>query len=102
MTRRHKPEVRKAQVLAAALVLANADHYQRLSRNQIAEAVGISGPSIQYHFKTMAKLKRDIVRAAIRQEDLGVIAQALIAKDDRALAAPEELKRRAMEAALQC
>lgn len=92
---RLKPEVRKEQILTAALELAGESHYLKLTRDTIAEAVGLSGPAVQYHFKTVTQLRNAIIRAAVKREDLVVIAQGLGAKEPHAEKASAELQQRA-------
>lgn len=98
--RRLKPAVRKAEILTAALPLASARGYANVTRNDIAAAAGISGPAVQYHFGTMTQLRTDLMRHAVKQECLRVIAQGLAAQDRHAERADAELKRRAVCAML--
>jgi hypothetical protein len=45
----------------------------------------------------MPQLRRDIMRAAIRDSVLEIIAQGLVVKDSRALKAPDDLKKAAIQ-----
>jgi len=95
--RRHPPAVRRDEILTAALALAEQSSYKTISRAQIAKAVGVSEAAIQYHFHTMARLRGDLMRAAIKRECLPVIAQGLVAKDARAIRSSNaELRQRAL------
>ena len=96
-----KPEKRKEDVLAAALPLAEEHGYNNVTRNQIAQAAGVSGSSIHYYFGTIGQLRRDLMRHAVKEESLAVIAQGLTAGDPQAQKAPEELRRRALDSLLQ-
>ena len=89
---------RKAQILSAALDLCKTASYARVTREQIAEKAGCPPTLITYHFGTMPSLRRDIMREAVRVGCLPVIAQGLALRDSHALKAPEELRRRAVEA----
>lgn len=95
--KRFKPEVRKEAIAEVALQLAGATHYQQVQRKHVAEALGVTPPAITYHFGTMQQLRRAVMRAAIAAENLGVIAQGLVSKDEHAKKAPEALRRRALE-----
>ena len=90
--------VRKAQILQVALALCETGNFARLTRDQIAKKAGIPASLITYHFGTMPSLRRAIMREAVRVECLPVIAQGLALRDAHALKAPEELRRRAVEA----
>ena len=94
--KRLKPEVRKDLVIAAALDLAERGHFLRLTRAAIAQAAGVTGSAIQYHFHTMDQLYGDVMRAAIKQERLAVIAQGLTCGDGRAAKVPADLRARAL------
>lgn len=90
---------RVAQILKAALDLCGTStSYARITREQIAEKAGIPPTLITYHCGTMPDLRRDIMREAVRVECLPVIAQGLALRDRHALKAPEELRRRALQA----
>lgn len=93
---RLKPEARKEQMLTAALSLAEQSHYLTITRNEIARALGVSGPAVQYHFKTMKRLRAELVRAAVEREVLAVVAQAILLGSEHVQAAPEALKLEAM------
>lgn len=89
---------RKAQILTAALDVCANVGYARVTRDQIAEQAKCAPTLVAYHFGTMPSLRRDIMREAVRVECLPVIAQGLALRDSHALKAPEELRRRAVEA----
>tara|TARA_R100000750_G_scaffold34860_1_gene22434 strand:+ start:606 stop:911 length:306 start_codon:yes stop_codon:yes gene_type:complete len=99
MSKRFKPEIRKEAIVDVALELAAAAHYTQVQRKQIADELGVTPPALTYHFGTMEQLRRAIMRAAIERENLGVIAQGLVAQDKHAKKAPEALRRRAIESA---
>lgn len=85
-------DARRDQLMAAALLLAANTRYDRITRNQIAEAAGVVGSLVQHYFGTMPQLRRSIMRAAVDQEVLHVIAQGLVDRDPQALKAPDQLK----------
>lgn len=93
---RLKPEVRKDAILSAALKLATKTNYATVTREQIAQAVGVTGPAVQYHFGSMLKLRRALMRAAIVEGNAKIVAQGLIAGDRYAKAAPDEIKQKAV------
>ena len=87
-------------ILTAALHLARAEGYNRVSRAAIAEAVGCSPANIALVLGTMPKVRRAIMSAAIAERDLTVLAQGLVAKEAKALAAPLELRQKAIASLL--
>ncbi|HWI02368.1 MAG TPA: TetR family transcriptional regulator [Acidimicrobiales bacterium] len=90
------PNVRKEQILAAALRRAKVQGYNRVTREQIAADAGCAPGLVSNYFGTMVSLRRDIMRAAIRERVLPVIAQGLAAHDPHARKAPDELKQAAL------
>lgn len=90
------PDIRREQVVEAALQIAQAKPYWQISRNELADAIDVAGSVVQYHFGTVKKMRRAIMRAAVHREDLKVIAQGIAAQDPHALKAPDELRARAI------
>lgn len=100
MTKQIKLEAREriAQILSAALTLcASETTYSRITRDEIAKKAGIPPTLVTYHCGTMADLRRNIMREAVRVEHLPVIAQGLAARDRHAMKAPEALRLRALQ-----
>lgn len=95
MRQRFTPDVRKEQILTAALSLAATRGYLTVTRDQVADASGVSTALIQYHFKTMAQFRRSLMRHAIAKGCLRVLAQGLACGDEHACKAPDELKQQA-------
>lgn len=100
--KRMRPEARKEEILAAAVALAVVHGYSQVTRDQIAQAAKVSGPTLHYHFGTIAQLRRDLMRYAVRNADtagcLRVIAQGLVANDTQAAKASPDVRAKAMAA----
>lgn len=92
---RRLPKDRKEELLAAALALAEKQGYTNVSRAAIAAQCGVSEALLSHHFGTMIEFRRTLMRYAIRKENLAVVLQGLVAKDARAIKAPELLRARA-------
>ncbi|MCK5644889.1 MAG: TetR/AcrR family transcriptional regulator [Gammaproteobacteria bacterium] len=93
---RADPALRREQILNAAVVLARTQGYAQITRDAVAEQAGVSMGLISRYFGTMKQLKRDVMRAAVRQEIPEIIAQGLANADRHARKAPPELKERAV------
>lgn len=87
---------RLSQILSAALKAAAKQGYQRITRETIARAAGVSEALVTYHLGTMPELRRAVMREAIRTECLPVVAQGVTSRDRHALKAPAELQRKAV------
>src|ERR1700761_1389168 len=87
MHQRLRPEVRHDQILAAALKVAVKVGYQNITREAVAEKAKCATGLITHYFTTMKQLKRAVMRAAVVQSNVVVIAQGLTAKSKYALKA---------------
>lgn len=88
---------RKAKLVVAALHVATAEGYNRISYDDVARRAKCSKSLVMHYFSTMTKLRRAIMSAAVSREHLPVIAQGLAARDSKALTAPEHVRRRALD-----
>ena len=93
---RQNPKDRQASILDAALRMSRLHGYQRITRADIAAAAECSDALVSSYFGTMVQVRRSVVRAAIKQRDLVVILEAMLAKDPHVQKAPEELRRAAV------
>lgn len=84
------------RLVTVALKLAAQGGLMNLTRDKLAATAGVSTGIVSFRFGTMAELRRTIMRAAIKQEVLAVIAEGIALRNRYALAAPEELKRKAL------
>lgn len=88
MTRR----ARHDEIMAAALRIACDLGYNRVTRDDIALAAGCTPALVSELFGTMVATRRSILRAAVANHVLPVIAQGLALRDPHALRAPAELR----------
>lgn len=97
MTKRLHPDDRNEQILTAALKVAGRPGgWAKLTRDAVAKEAGCAEGLPSKYFGTMVAFRRAIMRAAIREWNLSVIAQGLAAGDEVALKAEEDLKRKAL------
>lgn len=100
VVKRPGPEVRREEIMAAALALAKKVGFSGVTREGVAKQAGCSPRLMNYYYGSIIQLKRDLMRAAIAAKELKVIAQGLAVKDRVARRAPEELKQQAVAALL--
>ncbi len=91
-----KPEVRKDQIITAALDVAERVGYKQMLRKEVADEAKCGTGTVSLHFGTMTQLRTQVMRHAIKRKRLKVIAQGLAHNDQRALKAPENIKREAI------
>ena len=95
--KRLEPKERREQLLKVALKRANVVGYTNITREDIAHHAECSTGTVSTVFGTIPKLKRDVMRHAIKVGALKVIGQGLMAGDRHARKAPEELKTQAKQ-----
>ena len=95
------PQVRKMQILLVAKHFALSKGYRNVTRHEIARRAKCSVSLISYHFKDCENLHSAIMTDAVRDQDLKILAQGIIAGDPIAVAAPRSLKSRAIREALR-
>lgn len=92
------PEIRKKQIMQAALKVAKRDGFSNVTREAVAKAAACSPRLMNYYYGNVGQLRRDLMRAAIAARELKIIAQGLALRDRTARKAPEELKQKAVAA----
>ena len=84
----------KDTILAAAVNLANKRGLHGISRDAVAQAAGVSGGTVTYYFKDVAKLKTAIIKVAATAPHLNILAQAILDKHPAAAGFSEDLRAR--------
>lgn len=99
MKRYKDTAVRKQQIVDAGLALADADGVDNVTRDAIAERVGVSGAAVQYHFNTVKQLRRAIKRAAVAQpwSNMRTVARLIVAEDPAVEGLDPVIRASAME-----
>lgn len=93
---RLRPDERRAELLDAALWEAEAVGYNFIRREDIAARVDVSPALVTAYFGTMVNLRRDVVRAAIRDGWHVIIVQAIVAKSPLVKGLTEEQRAAAI------
>lgn len=88
-------EQRTNEILAAALRVAERDGYACMRRDAIAEEAKVTGGLVTIRLGTMEQVRRSVMRQAIKNRSLRVVAEGLAAKDKHALKASPELRAEA-------
>lgn len=91
---------RDERILNAAIELAEADSFQWITREAVAERAGVSPATVSNAFGTVADLKRAVLSAAIERRLLPIIAEGWGARHPIIMDAPKELLREALAAAI--
>lgn len=95
--KRLKHADRRVAILDAMIPLAMIHGYRNVTRDQVAHATGISGSAVQYHFGTVESLRVALLRYAVQNECLLIIAQAVVAGEPGVTEWPASLRRAALE-----
>lgn len=98
---RLQPEKREQEILDAALRVATREGgWSSLTRAAVAIEAGCTDGLVSKYFGTMNNFRRRIMRAAIENEDLSIVAQGLARGDKVAQKANDDLKSRALSTLL--
>jgi len=96
MSVRMTPKDRKADILTAAVRAAARVGFANVRQVDIAKEAQCGFGTITLRWGTMAQLRRAVMRAAIQQQCLPVIAAGLGMGDKDAKKAPDALKKKAL------
>jgi AcrR family transcriptional regulator len=70
-------DVRREQIIKAAVAIAERVGYMAVSRRMIGEKLGVSGALIPKHIGTTEELEKAMIQYALAEESIPVIAQLL-------------------------
>lgn len=94
---RLQPNDRKQQILDAAIrVASKPGGWSKLTRDAVAKEADCAEGLVSKYFGTMVNFKRAIMRAAVKDCNLSVIAQGIACGDKCALKAPQQVKSNAL------
>lgn len=82
----------RAWLLDAAMADAREHGYTNMNRERIARRAGCATGLVTTRLGTMAKLQREVMRAAVTRGDARIVLQGLAVRDRHALKAPPELQ----------
>lgn len=92
------PKDRKAAILEAAVTAAKNHGFSALRLAHIAEQAECSNALVVSHYGTMSQMRRAVMRAAIKQEILSIVAEGIATRDPVACKSSPELQRKALAA----
>lgn len=84
---------RAASLLAVAVSLAHRKGWHSLTHESIATAAGVSPSLVKLRLGPIGTLRRAVMREAVRQRQVRVVAQGLAAGDRTARTADAALRR---------
>jgi len=90
------PELRKDQIINVAVEIARKTGCYNLTRQDIANKANVSLALINLYFGTMNQLKIAVMRRAVKQGIIEIIAEGLGNNDPQACKATKELKEKAL------
>jgi len=100
MSKKLPPEIRRDDIMSAALTLSERVGYTHVTRDALAAALLVSPALISRHFGTMVQLRRAIMSAAVARSNLKVIAQGLALGDSKARNVSVDVKEQAVRGLL--
>lgn len=94
---RMTPDKRSAEILEAAVKLAKRIGFRRLTRDGVAEAAKVSTGLVSTHFGGIEGLRDAVMRVAVRDEVLAIVADGIANGNRIARRAPASLRQRALQ-----
>lgn len=95
------PDKRAEDILTAAVDVASSSSVRGMTREAVARHAGVSPALVSLRMGTMANLRRDVFRAAVRRRLLPLVAEGISAREPVCLKAPDDLKRAALATLLK-
>ena len=94
---RLEPSERADNILAAAVAVALRDGFRGLTRDQVAAEANSSVGLIYTYYRSMDALRDEVMRVAVRDKHLDIVAQGVAGGNLIAARAPAELRRAALQ-----
>lgn len=85
-------DVRREQILSAAMTLAEAEGFQNVRRDAVAIKAKVSQGLVNLYFGNMDALRTALMARAVQSGNVRVIAQGLIGKHPEALKASQAVR----------
>jgi AcrR family transcriptional regulator len=89
---RMNPLARKQKILEAAISLAIVSGYRNITRKDVAIASDSAQGLVSRYFKTVANLKKEVVREALEREIMPILVENLLDRPIARINLPLELK----------
>lgn len=83
---------RVAAMMAAALAISECRGWATLTHEAVARQIGVSPSLVKVRFGSADALRRAVMRAAVRERRVGVVAQGLAVANRDARRADEALR----------
>lgn len=95
---RMEPKDRKSLILSKAIDLCEKPGgWSKITRKLLADHIGCAEALINRYYHSMANLKRIVMRTAIKERNLSIIAQGLACGDRQAESVSEITRKQALK-----
>lgn len=94
MRSRKSPVERKIEILTSAIDLSKEVGYSHITRDDVAKRAGVSYGLINHYFKSIDRLRKLVLKTAIDEEMVEIIAQGMVRKDPLAKRITSKMKER--------
>jgi len=91
-TTRLSAEHRRAQIVGTARELSRGGRLYDWTLETIAQHLNITTNAVRYYFYSAVSLRNEIIYAAVRERDVGIVTQALAKYDPLVHEAPADLR----------
>lgn len=96
---RRKPELRKEEIITAAMIVAQRDGFNNLQREAVAQQAQCANGSVNRYFGNMNQLRNAVMRRAVKSNPpvLSIVATGLAMNHTQAVKAPDDVKQAAIK-----
>lgn len=86
----------KEHILNTAYDMAIRDGFYNITRDGVAAEAGVAMGSVNHHYGTMDTLRDEVIRRAVDENQLGILAQALMRGNPIAMTVSKKLQVEAL------
>lgn len=97
---RLNPDKRYKQLLKSAVSVAETSGFNDMTHQAVAVHAGVCKATVFKYFQTIFKLREEVMKVAITEELLPIIAAGVVARNETALSASDNLKEKALASVL--
>jgi DNA-binding transcriptional regulator YbjK len=91
------PDIRRSNILRAALELARRDGYMTMTRDKVAAHAGVATGSVNLAYKTMDALRVAVMAEAIKQEIIEIMADGFGRGDPQMKLVSKDLRQKCVD-----
>lgn len=94
---RKNPGDRRREILNFGIKIAKKCGYKKITMQKVSKKLGISPPLMHHYFNNVEELKNEIIKEALENGIVEIIAQLMVFKDARVNNISDTTKKQAID-----